>query len=140
MPINWERVDKHQIDQRLVLELERSVGRMACWWWVLSGYRSLEEQRILYRKYLAGGPKAAPPGKSAHNFRWAVDLVLDTDPNRPGLQPSWNVKLYWWLLLKKVVNANPYLRHGSDFGDWPHVEWRNWKRAAGESKPWTERA
>ena len=41
---------------------------------VLSGFRSMEEQRILYQKYLAGtGNLAAPPGSSNHEFGVAAD-------------------------------------------------------------------
>ncbi len=39
-----------------------------------SGYRSIDEQWVLYRRYLAGdGPIAAYPGKSWHNYRGALD-------------------------------------------------------------------
>ena len=41
---------------------------------VNSGYRSIAEQTVLYRRYLAGqGPLAAPPGSSLHNFGLASD-------------------------------------------------------------------
>ena len=39
------------------------------------GYRSLDEQAALYRAHLAGGPLAAPPGLSAHNFGLACDVL-----------------------------------------------------------------
>lgn len=37
-------------------------------------YRSLEDQSALYQKFLSGGPRAAPPGQSAHNYGLAVDI------------------------------------------------------------------
>lgn len=36
--------------------------------------RTFEDQERDYRRYLAGGPLAAPPGESAHNFGLAVDI------------------------------------------------------------------
>ncbi len=42
-----------------------------------SGYRSIASQAALYRRWKAGVPgqaKAAPPGRSMHNFGLAVDL------------------------------------------------------------------
>jgi len=43
---------------------------------VTSGYRSLAKQRQLYNRYLRGGPLAAKPGSSAHNFGLAVDIAF----------------------------------------------------------------
>lgn len=37
-------------------------------------YRSLQDQATLYQKFLRGGPRAAPPGESAHNYGLAVDI------------------------------------------------------------------
>lgn len=132
--IVWTRIDKGAIDPRLVAALEKQLGCSAFHYWALSGYRSIEEQRILYRRWLArepGAGKAAPPGMSAHNYRKAVDFVVDVDPKKPGLQPSWNIKLAAWLHLKLMVQLHPDLRHGSDFGDFPHVEWKTWKAERG---------
>lgn len=39
----------------------------------LSGTRSFEEQQKLYDAYQNGGPKAAPPGDSFHNFGGGAD-------------------------------------------------------------------
>lgn len=36
--------------------------------------RSFDLQNVLYQKYLNGGPKAAPPGKSFHNYGLAIDV------------------------------------------------------------------
>jgi len=52
---------------------------------VISGTRSYEEQAELYRKYKAGGPLAAPPGRSNHNFGIAFDIGVftgSTDPEK----------------------------------------------------------
>ena len=99
-------------------------------WYVVSGHRSLAEQQELYDKYLAGGPKAAPPGRSAHNFGMAVDVVLDVDGDKPGLQPSWDTKLPAWLRLRAACFKHPRLKNGWSFGDWPHIERFNWRKFA----------
>lgn len=39
-------------------------------------YRSLERSADLYAAYQAGGPLAAPPGSSAHNYRAGLDIYL----------------------------------------------------------------
>ena len=43
---------------------------------ITSGYRSLAKQRTLYARYRRGGPLAAAPGNSAHNFGLAVDIAI----------------------------------------------------------------
>jgi hypothetical protein len=96
-------------------------------WYVLSAYRSLAEQEVLYAKYQAGGPRAAPPGRSAHNFGLAIDVVLDADSAKPGLQPTWDINLKGWIWLKAHCAAHPRLKSGWSFGDWPHIEAVNWK-------------
>ncbi len=39
------------------------------------GFRDLVEQAALWDAYQKGGPRAAPPGKSAHNYGMAVDFL-----------------------------------------------------------------
>ena len=43
---------------------------------ITSGYRSLKKQAELYAAYKKGGPLAAAPGKSAHNYGLAVDIAI----------------------------------------------------------------
>ena len=38
------------------------------------GIRTHAEQAVLYQRYLRGGPKAAPPGLSLHQYGLAVDV------------------------------------------------------------------
>ena len=47
---------------------------------VTSGYRSLAKQARLYKAYRRGGPLAARPGQSAHNYGLAVDIALVGQP------------------------------------------------------------
>lgn len=49
---------------------------------LFGSYRSCELQRELYERYKAGGPLAAPPGKSGHNLGAAVDLYRATPSER----------------------------------------------------------
>lgn len=42
-------------------------------------FRKMEEQRELYERHKNGGPLAAPPGKSYHNYGLAVDLYIIED-------------------------------------------------------------
>lgn len=42
-------------------------------------YRSIDKQRQLYQEHQQGGPLAAPPGKSYHNYGLAVDLYIIED-------------------------------------------------------------
>jgi lysozyme family protein len=83
---------------------------------VTSGTRSFAEQDELYKKHLAGGPLAAPPGKSNHNFGLAFDVTIfegSTDPEK-AKTPVWDSPAY------KAVGAL-----GTDLG----LEWGgNWKK------------
>lgn len=42
-------------------------------WGPLSSYRSCATQRVLYERYLSGGPLAARPGSSYHNAARSID-------------------------------------------------------------------
>jgi len=83
---------------------------------VTSGLRTYEEQAELYKKFKAGGPVAAPPGKSNHNFGLAFDITIfkgSADPEK-AKTPVWESPAY------KAVGAL-----GTDLG----LEWGgNWKR------------
>jgi hypothetical protein len=90
-------------------------------WHIEYGYRTIAEQTKLYEAHLAGGPLAAPPGHSAHNFGLAVDVqlivggVADWDTSHPG-----------WQWLFAAVLAAPRLHSGRGFGDDDHIERVNW--------------
>ena len=76
------------------------------------------------------GPKAAPGGKSAHNYGLAIDVALDGDP-KPGLQMLWNTGSAGWRWLKTSTVPHPRLKNGWSFGDWPHIERYKWQRYKG---------
>ena len=51
---------------------------------VYASWRSIAMQTILYRNYQAGGPLAAPPGRTWHH-RAAVDLGVRSDEGRRAM-------------------------------------------------------
>jgi len=125
--IVW-RANPLGVDRAFREDVEQLLQPSPHTWYILSGARSLTEQAALWAAYQAGGPRAAPPGQSAHNFGLAVDVVADIEP-APGLQPSWDIRKPAWIWLAAAVDAHPRLHHGRHFGDWPHIERVNWKIA-----------
>lgn len=78
-------------------------------------------------------------GNSSHNWGCAVDVAVDADLLRPGLQPDWDPtrdtdpatpgeQPDGWYWLKSALAGHPLLRHGEEWGDWPHIEWRAWRK------------
>lgn len=94
-------------------------------YYVICGYRSVEEQAKLYsygrtdmsRKKVTN----ALPYQSLHNYGLAVDLCRDSNIAREGLQPDWKLESY-----------KPLLRIAPDYGlvsglsfriiDGPHIQ------------------
>jgi len=128
MAIIW-RCDKGLLRPTFSDDVEKLFKGSKYTFYALSGTRSMEEQKVLWEIYQAGGPKAAPPGKSAHNYGLAVDVVLDVS-DAPGLQPSWDTKLAGWLWLKQACFKHPRLQSGWSFGDWPHIQQYKWRQYA----------
>lgn len=95
---------------------------------IISGYRTYGEQATLYARYKAGGPTAAPPGHSNHNFGLAFDVGIfdgsryleESGLYRKAGQLGKDVGLLW----------------GGDWsnGDEPHFEMRpQWAAKLSES-------
>lgn len=122
MALDWRAVDPTKLKPRFRADVEKLLDASPYAWTVLWGFRSLDEQRVLWEKYKAGGPRAAPPGKSLHNFGMAVDIVPDDDPTKAGLQPDWNTSSPAWRWLFQAVTDHPRLHSGRSFGDSDHVE------------------
>jgi D-alanyl-D-alanine carboxypeptidase len=89
---------------------------------MISGARTIEQQRQLYANYQAkqagqplpyprmgGGGLAAPPGKSYHNAGMAADVTAN-DPKQQGA------------LINLARNTEPGLTPGANFGDPPHFQ------------------
>lgn len=128
--LRW-RVSKAGLSPVFVRWLEAAFEALPDEWVVISGLRTSEQQKALWAAYKAGGPRAAPPGYSAHEFGLAVDVVLDGEPERPGLQPSWDVSDPRWRRMIEAIEAHPKLETGASFGDAGHIQVRGWKRYKG---------
>ena len=89
---------------------------------VYSGWRSFAEQFELYKTFLAGGARAAAPGRSAHNFGLAVDCARLL----PDKGLSWDPKDYRVLL---SVLPNYSLKSGAAYHDMPHINWPGYEGA-----------
>jgi hypothetical protein len=134
MALLWRAADPALLNQTFRLAVEALLHQSPYLWVIDRGYASLDAQNVLYQRYVAfregRGPfagKAAPPGRSAHNFGLAVDVILDTDVIRPGVQPSWNTDLPAWRWLRTACQTNRVVENGWWFGDWPHLQRRDWK-------------
>lgn len=130
MAIDWQKVDPNGLDFQFRQDVELFLAESPYTWGVVYGFRSLVLQKELYDKYVAGGPRAAPPGRSAHNFGLAIDVVLDGDPQKPGMQMDWVTTHAGWLWLKAKSIAHPRLRTGWKYADYGHIETVNWEAAA----------
>ena len=93
---------------------------------IVRGFANRAEQTILHDRHLAGGPKAAVPGRSWHEYRLAGDCIpfRDTDHDLVLDQNelTYDVEDSVW---KEFVDAAKRcgLRSGKSFRDWPHIEY-----------------
>lgn len=140
--IDWRRNEPGLLEPVFCRDVTTILDPDPVLWVVTRAFASLAEQETLYRRWIAylayrqgkGPPapfagKAAPPGRSAHNYGLAIDVVPDADPLAPGLQPDWDPKPGdAWHDLAATLDAHPRLRHGRHFGDWPHIERYRWQR------------
>lgn len=137
----YQRVDPTllypQFENALSALLEELLAQGKAYW-VISGFRSYQEQNELYARGrdLAKTGKVvtnARGGQSAHNFGIAADLCLDSHMDRKGLQPDYDPVSY-----EPLRTLAP--KHGLIWGgtwhkpDRPHVQWPGCVTAA-ELKP-----
>lgn len=122
MAVIW-KVKRELLEPEFANDVDRLLLDSPFLWRIVYGYRTLAEQDALYQKYLAGGPKAAPPGKSAHNFGLAVDVQLIM----PDGSMNWNIKYPGWMWLFKAIKPTPRLHSGVSFQDYDHIERYQWK-------------
>src|ERR1041385_1684173 len=91
MTINYRGdVDPTLLNHGFRIDVETLLGNSKYNWLVTSGFRDRMEQQRLWEIYKAGGPRAAPPGRSAHAWGLAVDGVLDGDPVKFGVQADYD--------------------------------------------------
>lgn len=128
----WGHVESKLLLPQFVQDVNDLIGPAPHAFYVTEGFRSIERSNALYASYIAGdGPRAAPGGRSAHNFGLAIDIALDSDLHTPSLQPTWDIKMEGWLWLRGAVNKHPRLRGGWWYSDWPHIEVYKWQQYKG---------
>lgn len=124
-------IDVLQLDQGFHIKLVGFLGACAAHGLTLigtSGYRSLGQQAKLHDAYLAGGPLAAPPGVSAHNYGMAVDFLAIG----PGGKPIDSSDAPEYVAMEEIAP-----RYGLNTGrSWPHpdgghVQLADWRAQAG---------
>lgn len=139
--IYWGHVDTKPLLPSFKEDVERLLGDSPFSWYVTEAFRPLERSAKLYAAYksfLDGegppAPRAAPAGRSAHNFGLAVDVALDAARNTPGLQADWNpIEGSGWFWLRDAIKAHPRLHSGYSYDDWPHIERFKWEQLKGWS-------
>ena len=117
MSLRWD-VPSDKLDPQFCEDIDGLLGASAFHWVVTIGYRTFAEQKALYEKHLAGGPLAAPPGESAHNWGLAVDCAFIKD----GQALSWDTSGAEFPWLWAAVLAHPRLHSGHSFQDDDHIE------------------
>lgn len=91
---------------------------------ITRAFATLAEQNALYQLYLKGGPKAAPPGLSYHNYGVAIDFCLLHKDGSVSFNMEEDMdhdKKADWM---EVVNSFQYKgwKWGVSFGDNDHLE------------------
>lgn len=128
MSIDVTRIEPSALDLKFYGDVYNLLDELPDNWVVTEGYRTMERSNGLYVAYkLHKGPRAAPGGLSPHNYGMAVDVALDGDPVKPGLQAIWITTNPAWQRLIKAIWKHPRLRSGYRYSDWPHIEKLNWK-------------
>jgi hypothetical protein len=128
--IDWSRIDRGKLNPLFFTAVENGFASLPDTWYATYGWRSNAEQAALYAKYKKGGPKAAPPGFSPHEFGLAIDVALDADAKRSGLQPNYDLNDPRWQAMIAMVQGSRWLHSGIGFGDGDHIEMVDWKSRA----------
>ncbi len=93
--------------------------------WCVSGYRSFEEQTVLYNQGRTTSGQivtAADAGQSSHNYGLAADVCRDEFIDRAGLQPDYMPDHYEAL---RTLAPKYNLVWGGTWAkkDRPHLQW-----------------
>lgn len=116
-------VDASELQPEFRGAVEDTLSPLPDLWLVTQGFRSSEEQAALYAAYKAGGPKAAPPGSSPHEYGLAVDVALEVNG-----RASWDLSNPAWARLFAAIDASALLHSGRFFRDADHIERVSWRR------------
>lgn len=120
MSVRWD-VRRDDLDPQFSEDIDDVLARSPFAWAVTQGFRTKEEQGALFDKYQHGGPLAAPPGRSAHNWGLAVDVAVLTAEG-----PTWDYNQDQWHWLWNACDAHPRLHSGYHFADDDHVQAVKW--------------
>lgn len=123
--IVW-RVDRTLLEPEFAADIDALLAADPAHWVVTYGFRTRLEQAALYKKFLEGGPRAAPPGTSAHESGLAVDLTLVVQKT-----DIWDYHDANWLRLVAAVLAHPRLHSLANIGDTDHIEKVKWRQHMG---------
>jgi len=126
--VRWD-VRKDDLDPQFGEDIDDVLTRSEYAWVVTRGFATMAEQAALYAKYQAGGPLAAPAGRSAHNWGLAVDVAILTPTG-----PSWDYNNDQWYWLWTECDKHPRLRSGHHFSDDDHVQAVAWAKKRVELK------
>lgn len=138
MSIRW-KVDRTLLKAPFAEDVDTLLMQDPASWVVTYGFRTRDEQAALYALWLKwledhpgadpkDGPRAAPPGMSAHEAGLAVDVTLVNNG-----KDDWNYKGADWLRLVAAVEAHPRLHSLTGIGDTDHIEAVHWKDIASAS-------
>jgi hypothetical protein len=151
--ILWRSHSIADLEPKFYADVMELLGSSPYAWHVTSSYRSLEDQAKLFGqgrtiaqvlKYGLPADTAQPqlkqvtkawPGMSAHNYGLAIDVCLDGDDIKPGLQVIWDTNHRGWMWLKSATLKHPRLQGGWKFNDWPHIQKYQWKNYRNWQKP-----
>ena len=123
--IAW-KVDRSKLREPFATDVDGLLAADEGNWFVTYGFRTRDQQAALYAKYLQGGPRAAPPGMSAHESGLAVDVTLVVQGH-----DDWDYVDAAWRRLVAVVYAHPRLHSLDGIGDTDHIEAVHWKDLRG---------
>ena len=95
--------------------------------WATTGLRTIDEQNSIYqigRRGVDGEHirTTEKGGQSAHQYALAADFAYDLDPEKPGLQPSWDVPNLTRLGNKAVENGLESGMFWETLKDGPHLQ------------------
>lgn len=124
MSLAWRpHLDESLLDPTFLADIKDVLGESEYAWRVAEAFRTYDYQNGLYLKHLAGGPLAAPPGHSAHEFGLAVDVCRF----KAGVESWAYAGEPAWPWLWDTCRAHPRLHSGHDFGDDDHIQAVAWK-------------
>lgn len=128
MSVHWD-VPKDKLDPEFCADVDKLLSDSPFAWVVTYGLRTCAEQKALWEQ---GRTKPgeivtnSPPGESAHEFGFAIDVALLVDGRE-----SWDTSHPAWPWLWSAVRQHPRLHSGHDFppvapADDDHVQSLAW--------------